>query len=387
MIDSYGIIQPTRNTLEDLGFEYEWSKTSPSEIAEVVVASSAKQEVTNILTRLIGQEIRLTQRGYKMRGPQDGYLNEKIYVEGKKRTVQVPDPGRAQFFIEMFKLRASGQLTDKEIVARINAMGYRSRTRNRWDETRQRIVATTGGNLLNLKRFQEIIKRPIYCGVVCEKWTNWQPIKAQYDGLVSLETFNAANRGKVFIRSKKEDALEIFYDYQPLKMRHERTRNNPLFPFKNVILCSLCRKPLLGSSPQGRSGQRFPTYHCSRGHKYFGVRKSELESQVERFVGSLRFHPEIFRNLNEVFIQTYHEKQGEVLTAAAQVGHTVADLEAQKAQTVQAFKLATSDVMRRVLENDAEELEQQIEYSQGTNGMPWRSRRMISRSSPVKPRR
>src|SRR6478609_2060403 len=34
MVDSYGIIQPTKNTLEDLGFEYEWSRSSPSQIAE-----------------------------------------------------------------------------------------------------------------------------------------------------------------------------------------------------------------------------------------------------------------------------------------------------------------------------------------------------------------
>ncbi|MEI9932638.1 MAG: hypothetical protein WDM89_19415 [Rhizomicrobium sp.] len=43
LVDSYGLIQPTRNTLEDLGFEYDWSRSSPSEITEVVVATSTKQ--------------------------------------------------------------------------------------------------------------------------------------------------------------------------------------------------------------------------------------------------------------------------------------------------------------------------------------------------------
>ena len=361
LVDSYGIIQPTKNTLEDLGFEYEWSKSSPSEIAEVVVASSAKHEVTNILTRLIGQEIRLTQRGYKMRAPQDGYLNEKIYVDGKKRTIQVPDPERALFLIEMFNLRAAGQLTDKEIVARVNAMGYRSRVHNRWDRTHQAVIARTGGQPLILKRFQEIIKRPIYCGVVCEKWTNWKPVKAQYEGLVSIDTFNAANRGKVVIRSIEDGNLEILYDHHPLKTVHRKTRNNPLFPFKNVVLCPLCGKPFLGSSPQGKSGKRFPTYHCSRGHKYFGVKKAVLEGHLERFIRRLRFHPEILRSLATVLLNRYRERQGEILKAASQVGYTVADLEAQKAQVVQAFKFAASDAMRRGLEAEAEKLELQIE--------------------------
>jgi hypothetical protein len=74
MIDSYGVIQPVKNTLADVGFEYEWSRQSPSEITEVVLATTSKQEITTILTRIIGQEIRLTQRGYKIRAPEDGCI-------------------------------------------------------------------------------------------------------------------------------------------------------------------------------------------------------------------------------------------------------------------------------------------------------------------------
>src|ERR1700689_4626208 len=38
MIETYGVIQPMKNTLEHVGFEYDWSRTSPSEIAETVIA-------------------------------------------------------------------------------------------------------------------------------------------------------------------------------------------------------------------------------------------------------------------------------------------------------------------------------------------------------------
>ena len=61
MIDYYGIIQPMKNTLEDLGVEYEWSKSSSSEITEVVLATTFKAEITSTLTRLIGREIVLTR--------------------------------------------------------------------------------------------------------------------------------------------------------------------------------------------------------------------------------------------------------------------------------------------------------------------------------------
>ena len=293
MIDTHGIIQPPTNTLEHLGFEYEWSKTSPSQIAEVVTANAAAAEVTNILTRMIGREIELTQQGFKIRAAVDGCLNKRVFIENKKRFIQVPDPERAHYYIEMFHLRAKGTLTDKEIVSRLNAQGYRTLAAyKRWDRLHEKIIGRGGGVPLTVKRLQEVICRPIYSGVVCEKWTRGKPIKAAYEGLVSIETFNRANRGKVFIRETPV-GLEILYDYHPEKAVACKTRENPVFPYKNVVLCPICKKPFTGSSPRGRSGARFPIYSCSRKHKYVGIAKKKFENAIEDFVRHLNFRPDV----------------------------------------------------------------------------------------------
>lgn len=363
MVDAGGIIQPTKNTLEDVGFEYAWSRTRPSEITEVVLATTAKQEITTILTRMTGQSIRLTQRGYKVRGAQDGYKNEKTYVDGKKRFIQIPDPDRAKYLIAMYELRAAGQLTDQEIVDRINAMGYRTRLAKHWDKKHQKILGTRGGIPLNVKHLQEVIQRPIYCGVVCEKWTRGKPIKAQYKGLVSIETFNIANRGKIFIRETGTE-LEILYDYHPEKIVHRRTRNNSLFPYKNVVLCPECHKPFLGSSSRSQNGKLFPAYHCSRNHERVSAPQTTLNTEVETYLARLQFQPEVLASLKEVILDRRRNRQKEVLNTASEVGHNVADLEAQKAQAIGAFKTSTSDVMRRELEKDVERLTIQIEQAQ-----------------------
>jgi len=47
---------------------------------------------------------------------------------------------------------------------------------------------------MTAKKLQVMMKYTKYAGIVCEKWTNNLPIKAQYDGLVSIEIFNRANR-------------------------------------------------------------------------------------------------------------------------------------------------------------------------------------------------
>lgn len=355
LVDSMGVIQPARNTLEDVGFEYEWSKVSPSEVAEAVLATTAKAEATTILTRLIGQEIRLTQRGFKIRASVDGYRNERIYVDGKRRVIQVPDPERAKYYIAMFELRAAAQLTDSEIVARVNAMGFRSAIKRRWDETHQRVVRHVGGEPLSVKRFQEIIKRPIYCGVMREKWTNWQPIKAAYEGLVSIETWNAANRGKVHLRQTANGLETIVGSTRTL-----RAKNNPLYPFRRVVLCPLCRKPFLGSASRSRTGQHIPAYHCAREHARVSRGKVAFEKAIRNFVSGLRFEPPVLAIVSEALLQQYERRMDECRSSVRDMRASAAQLEAAKVSTARAFREATSDVMRRVLETEIERLEMEI---------------------------
>jgi DNA invertase Pin-like site-specific DNA recombinase len=364
MIDTYGVIQPMKNTLEHVGFEYEWSRSSPSEIAETVIANTAKAEVTNILTRMIGREIELTNEGFKIREAADGYQNKKVFIAGKKKVIQIPHPDRAKFLVEMFNLRAAGTHTDKEIANRINAMGYRTNIHHRWDKAHEKVIGSTGGVPLTVKRLQEVICRPIYCGVMCEKWTRYQPIKAQYEGLVSIETFNRANRGKVFIKNDPA-GLQILYDYQPEKMTDVRTRNNPLFPYKNLVSCNSCRRPFSGSCPRGRSGQTFPTYHCSRKHKYIGVPKKEFDAAFESFIKQLKLKPEIFDSIEATFLNKYHARKKEIIQSSINVHQTIAELKVEQKSKVEAFVATTSPAIRSQLEKEVEELEARIKSAGG----------------------
>jgi site-specific DNA recombinase len=364
LVDSYGMIQPTRNTLEHLGIEYAWSRHSPSEISEIVMATTANHEVTGILTRLIGQEISLRRRGYKVRAPSDGFENTRIFVEGRKRVIETPHPERAKYFVAMFELRAAGKLSDQEICDHVNAMGYRRREFFRWDVTHENIVGRGGGQLLIPKRLQEIVRRPIYCGVICEKWTGHKPIRAAYPGLVSIETFNAANRGALFIR-ESEEGLELLRDRTDWRSR-ERHRDNPLFPFRRVVLCPECRKPFMGSSPRGRSGQPFPTYHCSRAHGYLGIPKATFEGVIRDCLTGLKFHERGRDALHAKLLDRFDDQQ-EILLADARVcERSVVDLCVQRAQTAKAFELASTDTMRRALEEKMEALDRDIEAGGAT---------------------
>jgi len=288
LLDSHGTIQDYINTMGHLGLEYPWSKVNPGETNELFKAQQGKTEVNQILTRMVGAEVNLVREGYKVRSANDGFKNETIYVDAKKRVIQVPDPVRSPFYVKMFELRASGAYTDEEIVNQINAMGYRSKTRKIWSKDKQKILGYSGGVPLTVKHYQVIIKNLIYCGVNTEKWLP-EPIKTSYKGLVTIDVFNKANKGKVYVEELEGDKIKIHHDYV---LRVKRLKNNPDYPYK-FIRCPLCKSQFNGSASKGKSGKKFPAYHCCRDHKYFRVSKKEFEDTIETFTLKLN-HKEGF---------------------------------------------------------------------------------------------
>ena len=364
LVDSCGLIQPNINSLEHTGFDYSWSKYSPSGMTENLLAENAKDERRKILTRLIGAEINLVQQGYHVGNSTDGFETKKIITsEGKKKTIQVPDPKREKFFIEMFKMRASGRYTDEEIVEKINALGFKSRTKNKWDKTQQKIIGKTGGNPLTVKQLQRTIKRPIYCGVLTHKWTADKPIKAQYSGLVDVETFNQANRGKIGVKASDGASVEVLYDQDKVKYIKRRQKLNPLFPYK-FILCPHCKKPFLGSSPKGKSGKGFPSYHCARGHKYLGVNKESFENSIKEMIEKMQFNMGFFEVFERVLIDTFRRRQKELTSFSSDISSNLSILKSEKKDTLKTLIKTKSEIVRKGLEEEIEKIEKEIEQTQ-----------------------
>ncbi len=165
LVDIYGVISAQQiNTLDHLGFEYGWSKYSPGKKSEILEAERSKDELRDIMTRMIGAEIRYTQMGYWMRQPPYGYRSEKVDTNQGKRTTLKPRKEEAKFIQKMFELRAEGLLTDPEIVDRLNDLGYKTRIGYIRDKDNlSRVIAKKGGKQLTVKSMQRIILNTILC--------------------------------------------------------------------------------------------------------------------------------------------------------------------------------------------------------------------------------
>lgn len=370
--DVAGIIQPDKNTMENLGIEYDWSKYSPSETQELLEADRAKDNKRDMLTRMIGQEVINAREGYAVHPAPDGFVNsrEHYFEDGKskKRTTRKRDDKRAHFYETMFELRAAGQLSDEEIVEKINAMGFLSKVRKKRHKKTGEQIGTIGGKPFTVKQLQDTIQRPSYAAINYEKWTLWLPVRCKWQGLVSIETWNKANRGRWYIEEKPDGSLVMHQNYEQI----ERSKENPLYPYKDVILCSVCKKPFRGSASRSKSGKHVPAYHCERKvdglkHKRVSGNKWKFEEEVENFVHALSFDKELCEAFKLVLRDKFYEKQKNATAAAADAGKRVVELQEQKTRATQAYisANATGDVgLMNDLKAERDRIDGEIQVAQ-----------------------
>ena len=179
---------------------------APSRKTELLEAERAKDEVRDILTRMIGSEIRYTQIGYWSRAALYGYETSKLETVNGKRAILVPQTDQAPIIRKMYDMRASGVYSDDQIADEMNRLGFQTPIkviRDKLDRTK--IVRRSGGKKMTGKLLRVYVAKTIYAGVNTEKWTGDKPVLCKFDGLVSIELWNKANRGKISIALNPDD--------------------------------------------------------------------------------------------------------------------------------------------------------------------------------------
>ncbi len=361
LIDIYGVISSEQvNTLEHLGLEYKWSVYSPSKKSEILEAERSKDELRDIMSRMIGAEIRYTRMGYWMRQPPYGFVSEKIETKNGKRTILKPHPEESKYMIKMYELRAERLLNDRQIVDKLNDAGYRSRLRYyRSKQDRTRIVSKRGGTPLTVKAMQKFLRNPIYAGINVEKWTNGEPIKCAFDGLVPIDLFNKANRGKRYI-TMDDQGEYIIQNKKPPKHLTNKGIRNADFPYRKFILCPQCNSPLLGSASTGKSGKRYPAYHCSNHGHYFRVPKAEMEARILDFISNLQVDQEQIERVMSVIESEYSKRQETIQEELNSLDGRIQALKVEAEATVHKIKLLTNQTALKYMEEELMKIEEQI---------------------------
>jgi site-specific DNA recombinase len=216
-----------------------------------------------------------------------------------------------------------------------------------------------GGTLLTLKQLWRMIENPVYAGVNPEKWTQDKPVKCRFEGLVSVDLFNRANRGKIII-TEDEDGVRIHRRKPPEYLVKKGVKNID-FPYKRIVMCPECRKPLYGSASRGRHGKYFPAYHCDhRGH-YFRRNKKAFDKTIEDFVKSLSISPNYIDALIAGVNEAFEKQQIDIHRDSLTIDQRIHELQKQVRVAVDKIKLVSSASTIKYLEEDIVKLEAEIE--------------------------
>ena len=359
--DMYGVIGKQQiNTLEHTGFKYYWSEFNPTQKSEYLEAERAKDEMRDIMSRMIGAEIRYTQLGYWMRRPHYGFRSVKIDTKNGKRTILKPDKNEAKFIIRLFEMRAAHVYTNQQIADELNSMGFRSRVtivRDKYDRTK--IKRQIGGRKMTAKMIDQYTSKLVYCGIIKEKWTYDKPVKAQFDGLVSVDLFNEANRGRVFVEIDSRDNIIIKRKAVPDHLKNKQVYN-PDYPYKQVVACPKCGKTLSGSATRGKLGKHYPAYHCSRDGHYFRVSKPEFDKTIEDFVRAITIKPEYIDDVIAAISELWRERQTKQTDANRQRLEHRESLQSQIKATVDRMRVVTSETALKYLEEDIVSVEKEL---------------------------
>src|ERR1039458_2274093 len=363
LVDIHGIISNIKiNTLDHLGMEYRWSKFSPSRKSELLEAERANDEVRDILTRMIGSEIRYTQLGYWLRKAPYGLKSRKVESQHGRRTVLKPHEREGPIVRRMYELRAEALLSDDQIAEQMNSMGFLTPIkviRDKYDRTK--IVRRSGGKQMTAKLLRVYVAKTIYAGGNTEKWKAGTPVNCKFDGLVSSELWNRANRGKISIRySEDNPELPLMYVTSKKEKFLKKTIYTGDFPYRKAISCPACRHALLGSASRGRLGKYYPAYHCTtRGH-HFRVSKRDFDAVIDDFLEKVQMSPERIDQLMEAVMTVWQKRQGQHEERQAQSVNRREELEAQMKVIVDKMKIISSETAIKYMEEDLMKLEAQL---------------------------
>lgn len=361
LIDIYGVIGRQQvNTLEHLGVKFNWSVYSPTKKTEMLEAERAKDEMRDIMSRMIGAEIRYARMGYWVRKAPMGYVTEKIETPNGKRVILKPHPEESVWFKKMFELRCRGNVTDYQIVDEINKLGFKTRKlyqRDRHDQTK--IIKVRGGNKLNVKTFRSYIQNPIYAGVNYVKWTKDKPHKGKFEGLVSIEAFNKANKGKIAVIEEGGDQVRVDKRQTPEYLIKKGVRN-PDFPYKRVVLCPHCNQPLFGSASKGRLGKYYPAYHCNKRGHYFRVPKDKFNETVRKFIKNIKIAPGYVDALTETVTKEWERRQSQSQQGKVNIDERITQLKSQAQLTADKIRYLTSEVAIKYVEEDLVKIDTEI---------------------------
>ena len=329
----------TKDTLEAYGVDYKFNKYNSNEQKIVDAILDARRNWRSNLTQLHAAEIKYARLGYWVSGNvSEGLTKTKVHNEHGRRWVLEPDPSKALWFHTMFDLSLK-KVPKTVIVSEVNKLGYRSRNNLK----------------LTLKQLDSFLKRPIYALIRDTKsqQIGGHPIKVLGKGYLTIEQFNQINEGRINIL-EVEGKIKVFKG--KLSARSIKTKSTN-YPFKQFVLCPLCKSQLYGSAPRNKNGRHIGRYHCQKGHKYWSINQAIFDKTISDFTKNLKLTDDKLLQFKEAMVGKIQSKLITLQGVSINYQSRVTQLEEQSKELLTKIRASRLLSVQQALEEDLEKIE------------------------------
>lgn len=350
-------------------WQYEWNYENSSEYAEVMISTQAKMEWKKILQRTIPQEIKYEQAGYHVRQSNYGYKNKKIQtIDWWKRTIQVKHQIEWDFVIEMYKQKAEWLLSNNEIVKNINLAGCK--TRYWWEMT--------------TKYMSELLINPIYAWIIISKWTWNKPIKAKYEWIIDIDTWNKANKWKAKIIELDNWKFDILYisqkdnsEQEEKEVKEYSTNDDNEYKFRKLVAPPFLRwKNFKWSAPKWKA-KYYKSYHFlynseevekfNLKQKYLWIWKEEFENTIYEYFKTIKLDKEFLDIFSKILNDIWENKRKEYINIENNKNKKIKELQNEQSKIVESIKemfksnFSNRDLLLKETNRDLDEIKEKIE--------------------------
>ncbi len=183
------------------------------------------------------------------------------------------------------------------------------------------------GKPITLNTMLGILKQTVYAGYnSSKKMLGGELTKIRdFDGLISLETFNKNQR----ILNGEKKTLVV--------------NDNAIYPLRKLLICSDCEKRIRSSAPRGKSGKRYPRYHCTtRGHS--SISTQEMHQLFVEYLEDITPNDGTVKLFKEIIKRTSVKMLGDTNKELAKCREKVSEIDKKFVDATDAFLKGEMDL-------------------------------------------
>lgn len=192
----------------------------------------------------------------------------------------IKDPEMWDKVKSAWDLVATGTKSLSQMADIMNKWGIRARVGQRSFKLRGQVTS-------------RIFRSKFYIGKLYSP-TYKEEVRGLHNPMITEEQFN---RVQVIIDGRNTN-----------KMNLRRTRDNPNFPLRRILKCNRCRASLTGSFSRGRSGKRYPHYHCGRACTHQTARTADVEQNILDLLDTLTWNEDGLRLLKALIFKKHSQR-------------------------------------------------------------------------------